>query len=143
MLIGSFHHTLEQKGRLAIPPGLRKALGEKPIITTGLETCLQILPFNTWSKLTADLGAHPLSGSPQREIRRLLAHSASQISYDSQGRISIPHPLIVSAKLTKKVVIAGSIDWIEIWDLDLYTQHLSKINSQRINLSQRLAGSHE
>ena len=137
MLIGNFHHTLEQKGRLAIPKQFRDALGDNPILTIGFETCLQLLPFNTWSDLTKDLGTHPLEKQHQRELRRLLSHSAASPNFDSQGRISLPTNLIAYANLKKKVVVAGSIDWIEIWDLDAYTQHISTLKQEATNLANK------
>lgn len=139
MLIGSFYHSLQGKGRLAIPARFRTSLGEQPILTRGLEPCLQLLPFDIWSKLTQSLGSHPLESTASRKLRRLIAHQASPIEFDSQGRILIPKTLRGLVGLEKKVVIAGSIDWVEIWDRDTYHSHLETINQE----SQSLVENHQ
>ena len=46
MLLGEYEHTLDAKGRLAMPAKLRESLGSKFIITKGLDGCLL---FTTWS----------------------------------------------------------------------------------------------
>ena len=46
MLLGEYEHTLDAKGRLAMPAKLRESLGSKFIITKGLDGCLL---FTIWS----------------------------------------------------------------------------------------------
>ncbi len=135
MLIGSFHHSLQTKGRLAIPASFRPELGDNPILTRGLEPHLTLLPFNTWSELIKNLGTHPLVGPNDRSLRRLIAHSATQVDFDSQGRIHLPKLLRDWANLQSKVVIAGSVHWVEIWNPVTYATHLDTLNTK----SQELA----
>ena len=40
MLMGEFHHNIDEKGRLIIPSKFRSELGERLIITKGLDKCL-------------------------------------------------------------------------------------------------------
>ena len=42
MLIGQYEHTIDNKKRLALPSKFRGELGEKVIITKGVENCLII-----------------------------------------------------------------------------------------------------
>ncbi len=135
MLIGNYHYSLQAKGRLAIPTAFRKSLGDKAIITQGIEKCLQILPFNTWSSMTQSLGKHPLQSQTSRQLRRLIAHNASQIEFDTQGRILIPKPQRDWANLSKKIVIAGSIDWVEIWDRENYLSYQNQLSTQAEELA--------
>lgn len=137
MLIGQFHHSLEDKGRLAIPPSYRQHLGDNPILTRGIETNLNLLPFNTWSNLIANLGTHPLAAQSDREMTRLIAQSASEITFDPQGRLLIPKLLRNWAQLKSKVVIAGSVNWVEIWDLEIYTEYIASLEAK----SQEIAAS--
>jgi len=142
MLIGSYHYHLEAKGRLAIPKTFQTDLGDQPILTRGIETCLQLLPFNTWKKLTQNLGDNPLSGTLERQLRRLLAGQAAQISYDTQGRILIPDYLRDTAGLTHQVVVTGAIDWVEIWDRNTYVDYMADITSKAPALAQQLEAKH-
>ena len=40
VLIGEYEHSLDAKGRLIMPAKLREDMGEKFILTTGLDGCL-------------------------------------------------------------------------------------------------------
>jgi MraZ protein len=143
MLIGSYYHSLQAKGRLAIPAAFRSQLGDKPILTRGIEQCLYILPFDIWSKLIAGIGEHPLSGRDSRNLRRLLAHTATQIEFDDQGRIIVPDTLRLWANLEQKVVVAGSINWVEIWDQTTYHHQLETLEAQAEDVAERVSKIHE
>ena len=39
MLIGEFHHNLDEKGRIIIPSKFRDDLGSKVVVTRGLDGC--------------------------------------------------------------------------------------------------------
>ena len=57
MLLGEYEHTLDIKGRLAMPAKLREALGNKFIITKGLDGCLFVYDMEEWHKVEAKLAA--------------------------------------------------------------------------------------
>ena len=40
MLIGEYHHNLDEKGRLIIPSKFREDIGNEFIVTRGLDGCL-------------------------------------------------------------------------------------------------------
>ena len=40
MLMGEFHHNIDEKSRLIIPSKFRSELGERFVITKGLDKCL-------------------------------------------------------------------------------------------------------
>ena len=40
MFMGEYHHSVDEKGRLIIPAKFRENLGEKFIITRGIENCI-------------------------------------------------------------------------------------------------------
>lgn len=134
MLIGSYHHTIEQKGRLAIPTAFRKDLGENPILTRGVEQCLYLLPFNNWSKTLEKLDPSFIGSKEEKDLVRLLSHRAGETGFDSQGRILVPSGLKTWANLGKKVVVAGSVNWVEIWDIETYNTHMETVDSQSESL---------
>ena len=48
MLIGEYEHSLDTKGRLIMPAKLREDIGEKFIITKGLDGCLFAFSIEEW-----------------------------------------------------------------------------------------------
>jgi len=69
MLIGEYSHTIDAKKRLAVPSKLRKELGERAVLTRGLDTCLFLYPEKEWQKLTEKLGELPVGQASTRRLR--------------------------------------------------------------------------
>lgn len=127
MFIGHYYHSIEAKGRLAIPASFRGELSSDGVLTWGLDGCLFLFPNSYWQKLSSKLESLPMTNPQARNLTRLLVQSASTLNLDSQGRTLIPEHLRKIANLKKQVVIAGSLNRIEIWDRDTYHQHFELI----------------
>ena len=55
MLIGEYHHNIDDKGRLTIPSKFREEIGEKFIVTRGLDGCLFGYSMEEWDKIVTKL----------------------------------------------------------------------------------------
>lgn len=127
MFTGRYYHTIEAKGRLAIPQAFREGLESGGVVTWGMDGCLFLFPNSYWQKFSEKLGSLSLTNQTARNLTRLLVQSAVDLNLDAQGRTLIPEHLRLQANLKKQVVVAGSLTRIEIWDRDLYHQHLDLI----------------
>lgn len=114
MLIGQSRHTIDAKGRLIMPNKFRSDLGDRYIITRGLDNSVNAYPLDEWKELEAAIRALPRAQS--KEINRFFFTNAEEVIPDSQGRIVIPQHLREYAGLTKDVVVAGAMSKVEIWD---------------------------
>ena len=115
MLMGEFHHNIDDKGRLIIPAKFRYELGEKFVITRGLDKCLFVYSYNEWEKIINRLKALPFTNKDARNFTRFFLSGAAECEFDKQGRINITSPLGNYADLTKECVIIGANDRLEIW----------------------------
>lgn len=127
MFIGHYYHSIENKGRLAIPVSFRDQLQSGGVLTWGLDGCLFLFPASSWQKLSDKLASLSMTNPQARQLTRLLVQSASDLNLDSQGRTLIPEHLRKIANLKKQVVVAGSLNRVEIWDRDTYHEHLDLI----------------
>jgi len=118
MLMGEFHHSIDEKGRLIIPAKFREELGNEFIITRGLEDCLFAYRLNEWDKMTKKLNTLPFTKKNARSFKRFILSGATVAEFDKQGRINITSPLITHADLKKECVIVGVGDHLEIWSED-------------------------
>lgn len=116
MLMGEFQHNIDAKGRLIVPSKLRKELGEKFVLTRGLDGCLFGYPMSEWENLEAKLNEMPLAKKDARTFVRFFYSAATECELDKQGRINIPSTLRNYAALIKGCVIIGVSNRIEIWD---------------------------
>ena len=118
MLMGEFHHNIDEKGRLTLPAKFRDELGESFIITRGLEECLFVYAMDEWAKITRRLNNLPFTKKDARSFMRFFLSGATAAEFDKQGRINITSPLISYAELKKECVIIGVGDRLEIWSSD-------------------------
>lgn len=132
MLMGEYHHNIDEKGRLIIPSKFRNDLGEKFIITRGLDKCLFVYSEEEWNKLIAKLKTLPFTNKDARNFTRFFLSGATVNEFDRQGRINISSSLVSYANLIKECVIIGANDRLEIWSEELWDNF---IESNEDNLS--------
>jgi len=126
MLLGEFKHNLDSKNRLTIPAKLRMELGEKPVLTRGLDGCLFVYPNRDWQLFSEKINNLPLGQKKARDFKRFMLSGASEIEIDEMGRILIPDPLKKYAKLRKSIVIIGVQDRIELWDENAWDKYIAE-----------------
>ena len=115
MFMGEFHHNIDDKGRLVIPNKFRLELGERFIITRGLEKCLYAYSMTEWNNIVTKLRQLPFTKKDARTFIRSFFSGAAECEFDRQGRINITSPLVSYADLTKECVVIGANDRLEIW----------------------------
>ena len=115
MLIGEYEHSLDAKGRLIMPAKLRDDIGEKFIITKGLDGCLFAFSIEEWKNFEQKLRTLPISNKDARAFSRFFFAGAMDCEIDKQGRTLIPPVLREYAELDKDLVIIGVSSRVEIW----------------------------
>jgi MraZ protein len=115
MFMGEYHHNIDDKGRIIIPSKFRYELGEKFIITKGLDGCLFVYPKSEWDNIISKLKVLPFTKKDARTFMRFFISSATECEFDKQGRINITSPLADYAGLTKECIVIGVNDRLEIW----------------------------
>ena len=115
MLIGEYHHNIDEKGRLIIPSKFRVEIGSQFIITRGLDGCLFIYSLEQWNKIVSKLQTLPFTKKDARTFNRFFLSSATVCEFDKQGRINIPQVLINYANIEKECTIIGVNDRLEVW----------------------------
>lgn len=110
---GTNQHSIDAKGRLAIPSKLREELGDVFYVTIGPDPCLTVYSEQSWARLTEKFDALPYSKA--RALRPLFSN-AVRCEPDGQGRILLPQKLREYAHLKKDVSVIGVSSRAEIWD---------------------------
>ncbi|MBP1041518.1 division/cell wall cluster transcriptional repressor MraZ [Vagococcus sp. BWB3-3] len=118
MLMGEFKHNIDAKGRLIMPSKFRDKLGEKFVVTRGMDGCLFGYPQSEWEVLEEKLKEMPLAKKDARTFVRFFYSAATECEIDKQGRINIPQTLRTHANLEKECVVIGVSNRIEIWSQD-------------------------
>ena len=128
MLIGEYEHVLDAKGRLIMPAKLREDMGEKFIITKGLDGCLFGFSMKEWANFEEKLKTLPLTNKNARDFVRFFLSGAIECELDKQGRFLIASNLREYANMEKDVAIIGVGTRLEIWDREKWKSYNSDEN---------------
>ncbi len=115
MFVGTFEHSLDDKGRIVLPSTFRSSLGEKGFLSQ-YERCLGLWTEEGFTDVARRLTEKVRDGLTTHNAVRAFAANAVEVKLDSQGRITIPQRLRDYAGLATDAVIIGAFDRIEIWD---------------------------
>ena len=125
MFTGEHYHTLDTKGRIAMPSKLREELGESFMIVRSIrENCLQVYSMEEWEKYI-----EPITKMDRRDSERILRalhRNAVNVSADTQGRVVLSPSLVEHAQITKGAVIVGCGTYAEIWSEEIYEKSLEE-----------------
>ena len=133
MLMGEYHHNIDEKSRLIIPAKFRRELGERFVITKGLDKCLFVYSETEWNKLMQKVSSLQFTKKNVRAFERTFIGGASLIEFDKQGRINITSPLVHYANIKKECVIIGVSERLEIWSKEEFESYM---NDNEDNLEQ-------
>ncbi|MGI8405344.1 MAG: division/cell wall cluster transcriptional repressor MraZ [Thermomicrobiales bacterium] len=116
MFLGRFEHTLDIKGRIAIPAKFRADLVEGLIMTRGIDRCLAVYPMAAWQDLAARMNALSMADPNARLMRRMVFSEAMDAMLDGQGRVLVPGDLRVYAGIEREAIVVGLHSSFEIWN---------------------------
>ena len=128
MFIGEYEHSVDAKGRVIMPAKLREDIGEKFIVTKGLDGCLFAYSITEWTNFEDKLKKLPLTNKNARDFVRFFLSGAVECEIDKQGRFLIPGNLREYATLEKEIIIIGVGTRIEIWNKEEWKKYSSDEN---------------
>ncbi len=121
MFVGMFDRSIDQKGRLALPPKFRSRLSDGGFVTT-LQTCLGLWTQEGFNQMAERLDALATEGKVDQLAQRNFYGFAEEVGVDSQGRISLPLRLRDSAGLGREAVLLGRNKRVEIFAPDTWRE---------------------
>lgn len=139
MFYGEYLHSLDAKGRMIVPAKFREGLGEKFILTKGLDECLFAYSLEEWSNLEQKLKTLPFTDKDVRAFVRFFFAGANECELDKQGRILIPQNLRDYAKLEKELYVIGVSTRVEIWDKNKWEEYCRGDNMSPDKIAEKMA----
>ena len=138
MFTGEYQHTLDGKGRVIIPSRLRDGLGERFVVTRGLDQCLFVYPSSEWVRLEQKLKQLPFTKRDSRAFSRLFFSGAMEVETDKQGRVLIPQNLREYAGIEKDVMFIGVSNRVEVWSEEAWRDYFGQANENYEELAEKL-----
>ena len=128
MFTGEFHHTVDEKGRVAIPARFRAELAGGAWVSKWMDGCLAVHTRGSWEALAAKALLLPLSDADARTFKRAIFGTGFEIDFDGQGRFVIPPTLRAFAGLEGTAVVVGTIDHLELWSPARWATYSDQMN---------------
>lgn len=138
MLIGEHHHTLDTKKRMSLPAHFRKVLGKSVVVTRGLDGCLFVYSAKEWKEFSEKLITLPVGSARIRAFNRFMLTGAYETQVDTAGRILIPDPLKEFAGLSTKVIVAGMVNRVELWNETAWKSYQKQLVTRADDLAEHL-----
>ena len=112
MLLGTFTHSLDSKGRLIVPAGMREDLGDHFYLCMGMdERSLYFYSSQKFQEFASKLLSLSSTDKNVRRFKENFFSLSSPADIDSQGRIVVTKELREHAGLSKDVLIRGAGDY--------------------------------
>lgn len=124
--VGEFAHSVDEKGRLAIPSKFRPRFKEGAIVTRWLERSLAVFPASRFAQLQERVAQLPLADRNARQFSRFLMSGAHEDGPDGQGRIGLPQHLRTFAGIAGEAVVVGANDHLEIWAPEAWRSYIAE-----------------
>lgn len=138
MFIGEYAHSIDDKGRLAVPKKFRPVLAKGAVVTRGFDMCLFLYTKEEWKKLAEKLANLPFSQANTRAFARHMLAGAMDVELDKQGRVVLPEYLRRFAGLKKEIVVAGLYNRLELWDRDKWASYSAKAEENSNDIAEQM-----
>jgi MraZ protein len=112
---GEYHHTIDEKGRIAVPARFRVDLAGGAFVSKWIDGCLALHPRAAWESLAARAATLPITSAGARDFQRFIFGAAFEVELDRQGRLVLPAVLRQFGGLDSEAVVVGSRDHLELW----------------------------
>jgi MraZ protein len=140
MFRGRSKHTLDSKGRLAIPARFKEVLdqrGENCLVLTNHDNCLWAFAREDWRVIEEKAYNLPLFDHAVTSYYRYFISAAVECLV-RQGRITIPPDLRESVGLQREVVLVGQLKRFEIWERKDWEKEFPRVKESFLEDSQAL-----
>jgi transcriptional regulator MraZ len=132
VFFGLHERQLDDKGRVALPAPYRDDLGDRCVLVFGDSRCIEVHAADAFEARAAELSDSVKRGEASITRQRALAHSATSVSVDRQGRITVEERLRDFARipLSSKVIVTGNIDRVELWSDAVYREVADRTSAE-------------
>jgi MraZ protein len=128
LFVSEFENRVDEKRRLQIPSDWRRGREGMQLLLLPMPkrlwrpACVMAVTPERFRNMVRDLRQMKVMDDRADSLRRLLSTRTSSVETDSAGRIVLPENLAKSVDVKDRAVLAGMLDWFEIWNPERYAQ---------------------
>lgn len=128
LFISEFENRVDEKRRVQIPSSWRRGREGMRFLLLPMPkrdwrpACVMAVTHERFMNMVRELRQMKVMDERADSLRRLLSTKASEVETDSAGRICVPEALARATEIKDRAMLAGMIDWFEIWSPERYAQ---------------------
>lgn len=126
---GTYEHTVDDRGRVAIPARYRHEFADGVVLTMSPDGCTEVYTPEGFDEMSRLVTAEPATHRKGRRLRRGFFGHSWDAELDRQGRILIPAQLREAAQLNGAVTINGRRECLEVWNRDRWRAELEEVQA--------------
>ncbi len=124
---GNYEHSIDSKGRVALPASFRSLLknedSETIVLTnfiTGGARCLDGFSLSAWREFETKIRQKSRFDPALRQFETFYIARATLCTWDSNGRINIPQYLRDYAGIDKNLVFTAALHGFRVWRKEVW-----------------------
>ncbi len=119
---GTYEHTVDDRGRVALPARYRQEFLGGVVLAMGREDCVEVYTLAGFAEMSDLVASQPATTLEGRRSRRLFDSQSFDTEVDRQGRVLLPPRFREAVGLNGRVIIAGRRECLEIWSPEKWEQ---------------------
>lgn len=144
-LVGTYSCKADAKGRVKLPVGLKSQLdlvaeGGFVLKRSVFQPCLELYPMAKWKEIMHRMAKLNRFVRKNNDFIRRFTAGVRVVEMDSAGRLLVPKDLAEFAGISKELVLASSIDFIEVWDEAKYESVIDASADDFAELAEEVMG---
>jgi MraZ protein len=136
---GTYEHSLDDRGRIAIPSRYRDAFDAGVVFAKSPDQCIEIYTQEAYDRRAAEVLAEGDNARSSRRLQRAFFAGSWDGELDKQGRVLVPQALRTWAGLNGSVIILGRGECFELWDSARYGDEGTVVDSEYEHNLEQLA----
>jgi MraZ protein len=146
---GSFRHSIDGKGRLALPKPFRRITGVKGdgrepfvVLTKGFNGCVSAYTPDEWARFEERMLSDPYTDQAARDFMLEIADYTMDAWVDTVGRILIPsiHMELGGFEKNREIRVLGLYDHFELWNVERFDRIRAKAEDTFEERAKRVFG---
>lgn len=131
LFISKYSNNLDKKGRVSVPASFRSILSGQSQTSVILypsirHRCIEGCSYTRLESISKAIATLDPYSEERDAFETIILAESVQLSFDNEGRVILPKPLVSYASLDEQVIFVGKGEVFEIWNPQDFDEYLQK-----------------
>lgn len=128
IFLSTYINKIDKKGRVSVPAGYRAVLAKEKFngiiaYPSFVHNCVEACGMNRIEKISNSIDSMDPYSEERDAFAATILGESQQLSFDSDGRVTLTEALIEKANLKEQAIFVGKGQTFEIWNPDNYNKY--------------------